>query len=258
MAQTQLTHAKMIQNLIGDFEPTEHPELFKAGFDFVADIIPADSALWSNANVKKTTVTSSGVRVRGGDGSSMGGAQRNYKILSVWRSTTGVSGLYENLTSFKCKEITWEDYQHGFDSESIHFHARELKYPVYSISDEGQLVISPTIGSDGAYLRYYYYEPADYFDLSESGNEFLSQHITDAGIVESYNDNTWGPLDEIPSQFHEALAFKVIAMGYKDPRNMKIELAQYFDAEYDKVCKQAKKYARSNFQSTGQIVPQEF
>ena len=80
----------------------------------------------------------------------------------------------------------------------------------------------------------------------------------DEGIIESYTDNSWGPLEDIPTQFHEALAFKAIAMGYKDPRNMKIELAQYFDAEYDKVCKQAKKYARSNFQSTGQIVPQEF
>jgi hypothetical protein len=80
----------------------------------------------------------------------------------------------------------------------------------------------------------------------------------DIGYAQSYTDNDWGPLTEIPTQFHEALAFKVIAMGYKDPRNMKIELAQYFDNEYDKVCKQAKKYARSNFQSTGQIVPQEY
>jgi hypothetical protein len=80
----------------------------------------------------------------------------------------------------------------------------------------------------------------------------------DDDIVESYTDNAYGPLEDIPSQFHEALAFKVIAMGYKDPRNMKIELAQYFDGEYERIVKSAKKYARSNFQSTGQIVPQEY
>ena len=76
--------------------------------------------------------------------------------------------------------------------------------------------------------------------------------------VQAYADNSFGPLEEIPGMFHEALAFKVIAMGYKEPRNMQIDLAQYFDSEYDKICKRAKKYARNNFQSTGTIVPQEF
>ena len=80
----------------------------------------------------------------------------------------------------------------------------------------------------------------------------------DADYISSYTNPTAGPLEDIPVQFHEALAFKAIAIGYQDPRNMKIELAQYFDNEYDKICKRAKKYARSNFQSTGQIVPQEF
>ena len=80
----------------------------------------------------------------------------------------------------------------------------------------------------------------------------------DDTYVESYTDNFHGPLDEIPVQFHEALAYKAIAMGYKDPRNMKIELAQYFDMEYDKVLKEAKKFARSSYKTTGQIVPQEF
>ena len=80
----------------------------------------------------------------------------------------------------------------------------------------------------------------------------------DVDVTASYTDNAYGPLEDIPSQFHEALAFKVIAIGYKDPRNMKIELAQYFDAEYEKLCKRAKKFARSNYQTTGHIVPQEF
>jgi hypothetical protein len=74
----------------------------------------------------------------------------------------------------------------------------------------------------------------------------------------SLTDTSAGPLQEIPLQFHEALAYKAIAIGYQDPRNMKIELAQYFNNEYDKVCRSAKKYARSNFQSTGKIAPQEF
>ena len=81
---------------------------------------------------------------------------------------------------------------------------------------------------------------------------------TDEDYASSLTDTSAGPLEEIPLQFHEALAYKAIAIGYQDPRNMKIELAQYFDNEYNKICKSAKKYARSNFQTSGQIVPQEF
>ena len=73
-----------------------------------------------------------------------------------------------------------------------------------------------------------------------------------------YTNTSAGPLDQIPSQFHEALVFKVIAMGYKTPPNMQIEIAQYFDMEYEKVVKNAKKYARSAFIQTGMIAPVDF
>ena len=82
-----------------------------------------------------------------------------------------------------------------------------------------------------------------------------AQHMVPGTLDSSYTSQYQY---EIPEQFHEALVYKVIAMGYKEPRNMKIELAQYFDMEYDKILKEAKKYVRSNYQTTGQIVPQEF
>ena len=69
---------------------------------------------------------------------------------------------------------------------------------------------------------------------------------------------TAGPLGHIPTQFHEALVFKVIAMGYKTPPAMDINVAQYFDMEYEKIIKQAKKFARSNYIQTGMVVPQDF
>jgi hypothetical protein len=69
---------------------------------------------------------------------------------------------------------------------------------------------------------------------------------------------TAGPLGHIPTQFHEALVFKVLAMGYKTPPAMDVNIAQYFDMEYEKIIKQAKKFARSNYIQTGMIVPQEF
>ena len=64
--------------------------------------------------------------------------------------------------------------------------------------------------------------------------------------------------NQIPGQYHEILTYKAIAMGYKDPRNMNIEAAQYFDIEYEKGVKEGKKFSKSNYQSTGTIKPQEF
>jgi hypothetical protein len=73
-----------------------------------------------------------------------------------------------------------------------------------------------------------------------------------------YDSSTQGPLGDIPVQFHEALVFKIIAMGYKTPPNMQIELAQYFDMEYISAVKSAKKYARRAFIQTGMISPVDF
>ena len=54
------------------------------------------------------------------------------------------------------------------------------------------------------------------------------------------------------------MVYKVIAMGYKDPRNLEIKLAQYFDAEYSKSVKQGKKFSKSNYIQTGFTRPQDF
>ena len=62
----------------------------------------------------------------------------------------------------------------------------------------------------------------------------------------------------IPKRYHEALVSKVISTGYKDPRNMKIDAAQFFDGEYEKLVKKAKKHARSNMQTNGFIKQIDF
>ena len=77
-------------------------------------------------------------------------------------------------------------------------------------------------------------------------------------LTDDYTSAVAGPLGDIPTQFHEALIFKVIAMGYKTPPAMDVNIAQYFDMEYEKIVKQAKKFSRSNYIQTGMITPQEF
>ena len=63
---------------------------------------------------------------------------------------------------------------------------------------------------------------------------------------------------QIPEQFHEVLVYKAIAMGYKDPRNLDIKLAQYFENEYMMGTKEAKKFSRAGYLSTGQISSQDY
>jgi hypothetical protein len=67
-----------------------------------------------------------------------------------------------------------------------------------------------------------------------------------------------GTYSNIPSRFHETLVSKVIAQGYKDPRNMELNNAQYFENEYALGVKKAKKFVRSNYQRSGFIRPQDF
>jgi hypothetical protein len=73
-----------------------------------------------------------------------------------------------------------------------------------------------------------------------------ADHFTTGTSTDSdeYSSQTLGPLGAIPTQFHEA--------------NINIRLASYFDMEYEKIVKQAKKYARSNFTQTGFISPVDF
>jgi hypothetical protein len=83
--------------------------------------------------------------------------------------------------------------------------------------------------------------------------------VTGNDIAESdWISPTAGPLGHIPTQFHEALVYKVIGMGYKTPPALNLELAMFFDIEYKNIIIRAKKFARSNYMQTGFIAPQDF
>ena len=62
----------------------------------------------------------------------------------------------------------------------------------------------------------------------------------------------------IPLQFHEALAFKIIAQGYEDPRNQNLQNAQYFKMKYDERVREAKKYAKRGMQRDAYVKPVEY
>lgn len=87
-------------------------------------------------------------------------------------------------------------------------------------------------------------------DAARVRGSFLESDLTINTLTGSYSN--------IPSRFHSAIVSKVIAMGYKDPRHMELNTAQYFDNEFELAIKRAKKFSKSNYQSTGRIVPQDF
>ncbi|QDP45748.1 MAG: hypothetical protein Unbinned5179contig1000_35 [Prokaryotic dsDNA virus sp.] len=64
---------------------------------------------------------------------------------------------------------------------------------------------------------------------------------------------------EIPSQFHEALALKVISDLYTLPgEKFNLQLAQYFAQQYSLHIREAKKYAKRNHIRGGRINPHSF
>lgn len=64
---------------------------------------------------------------------------------------------------------------------------------------------------------------------------------------------------ELPEQFHEALAFKVIADLYRLPgENFNLQLSQYFDNLYLAQVREGKKYASKRRVTTGYIKPVDY
>ena len=61
----------------------------------------------------------------------------------------------------------------------------------------------------------------------------------------------------IPERFHKCIADKVIAIGYRDPRNKDLQSAEYFEQVYEKQLRKAKGRI-TNMLGTGRIVPQGF
>jgi hypothetical protein len=101
----------------------------------------------------------------------------------------------------------------------------------------------------------------NYQSISESGLQIridASKLPTfQIGEGENYTDGPDASLT-VPGHFVKGIVSKVISEGYKDPRNLKIDLAQFFDLEYEKMVKKAKNHVKSNYVSTGFVIPCDF
>ena len=96
---------------------------------------------------------------------------------------------------------------------------------------------------------------SNYTSVTEAKDVRIYAISRDADLVKDALTATWAA---IPEQFHEAMVYKVISEGYKKSKGFNAERAQFFDAEYMGILKEAKKYSRSNYTTTSFISPQEF
>ena len=96
----------------------------------------------------------------------------------------------------------------------------------------------------------------DYQPISEAKSIVIYGTARPGDIASSDADTK--TYDGIPDRFIEGIISKVIADGYKDPRNMNLEGYQLYEAEYSRYVKMAKKSKRSSFTTSGAIAPHEF
>ena len=99
---------------------------------------------------------------------------------------------------------------------------------------------------------------SDFQSISETGLQIRAHYISRGVFLTAGSTSGDTFIPEIPTMYHEALTYKAISQGYKDARNQKLEVAQYFDNEYAIAVKKAKKRARSNSVTTGFIVPHTY
>ena len=90
--------------------------------------------------------------------------------------------------------------------------------------------------------------------VKESGLTIRMEYLGLDSDLSSLTDD----YGEISDRYHKTIVDKVIAMGYRDPRNQNLQNAEYFESLYKAGLKRAKKFTKSRNITTGRIVPQDF
>ena len=126
-----------IKDLLGDdvTDITGYKDLINAGFNYVVDLIPNNSELWRSSNLSSVASVSSN--------------SYQYKVVIVTRTDSGDS--VERI----CKEVPLDYLRRGEDSSSIYYNAGNYKNPIFSIDENGGVIVRPTGGT--AVIYYYTY-----------------------------------------------------------------------------------------------------
>jgi hypothetical protein len=156
------TIANTIKDLVGsDMDETlvtTYEDLIASGFNFVADLIPAKSELWSNGLLSSSEITS-GTEV-------FNAAGQVRKVITVVRTE---SGDVKRVAS----EVSYKDYLKGVDSISIFYHVKSTRNPIWSMDPDGKLVFSPTPAAASP-VGLYYFEYIDGAISTKTATTLLS------------------------------------------------------------------------------------
>ena len=98
---------------------------------------------------------------------------------------------------------------------------------------------------------------SNYQSISEA-LEMRIYAVSKAPHLSELNSNDDGNSYDIPTQFHEGLAYRVIGMAYLKPANFHETLSMSFLSMYEKSIKDGKKFARNQYRTTGYIAPQDY
>ena len=91
--------------------------------------------------------------------------------------------------------------------------------------------------------------------VTETGLQIVVDYVGTQQDLSSPSDS-WA---DIADRYHQTIVEKVISIGYRDMRNSDLKSAEYFEAQYLKGEKRAKKMARSHYyEGSGRIAPQDF
>ena len=92
----------------------------------------------------------------------------------------------------------------------------------------------------------------EFISPSSSGDKLRVEYVSRAVPF----DTDLSKSSELPDQFHEALAFKVIAELYRLPgETLNLQLSQYYDQLYEMQVREGKKYKSKHRVSGGFIKP---
>jgi hypothetical protein len=124
-----------IKDLIGDdvTDITSYKDLINSGFNYIADLIPNNSEIWRHSELNNAASIS--------DDSS------DYKIILVTRRDSS------DTTNRVCVEVPLDYLRRGEDTSSIFYNAGNYKNPIFSIDENGGIIIKPTGGTP---VIYYY------------------------------------------------------------------------------------------------------
>ena len=130
--------------------------------------------------------------------------------------------------------------------------AKKQRYYFIDTHSDGEKIAIVEQVTDGVTVDGY---TSDYVTVSEVKGLKIRGIFFDADLSAGTLSGTYS---NIPSRFHEHIVSRVIATGYFDPRNFDGEKAKLFAIAYETGQKKAKRFSKSNYQTTGKIVHQDF